>query len=73
VMPEMGGIALFHALQQRDPDVKVMLLTGHMLEQHLEDQLKMLKARGLAEWMQKPPALTRLAETLARILYGGDF
>jgi two-component system cell cycle sensor histidine kinase/response regulator CckA len=73
VMPEMGGIALFHALQQRDPDVKVMLLTGHMLEQHLEDQLKMLKARGLAEWMQKPPALSRLAETLARILSGGDF
>jgi two-component system cell cycle sensor histidine kinase/response regulator CckA len=73
VMPEMGGIALFHALQQRDPAVKVMLLTGHMLEQHLEDQLKMLKARGLAEWMQKPPALTKLAETIAAILRGGDF
>ena len=73
VMPEMGGIALFHALQQRDPSVKVMLLTGHMLEQHLEDQLKMLKARGLAEWMQKPPALTKLAETIAAILRGGDF
>jgi two-component system cell cycle sensor histidine kinase/response regulator CckA len=73
VMPEMGGIALFYALQQRDPSVKVMLLTGHMLEQHLEDQLKILKARGLAEWMQKPPALAKLAETLARILRGGDF
>jgi two-component system cell cycle sensor histidine kinase/response regulator CckA len=73
VMPEMGGIALFYALQQRDPSVKVMLLTGHMLEQHLEDQLKILKARGLAEWMQKPPALAKLAATLARILYGGDF
>ena len=73
VMPEMGGIALFHALQKRDPAVKVMLLTGHMLEQHLEDQLKMLKARGLAEWMQKPPSLAKLAQTLARILREGDF
>jgi CheY-like chemotaxis protein len=71
VMPQMGGIALFHALKQRDPAVKVMLLTGHMLEQNLEDQLKLLKAHGLVDWMQKPPVLTRLADTLARILRAG--
>jgi two-component system cell cycle sensor histidine kinase/response regulator CckA len=68
VMPRMGGIALFHALKQRDPSVKVMLLTGHMMEQHLEDQLKILKASGLADWMQKPPALSTLADAIARIL-----
>jgi two-component system cell cycle sensor histidine kinase/response regulator CckA len=68
VMPHMGGIALFHALKQRDPSVKVILLTGHMLEQDLEDQLRNLKARGLADWMQKPPDLRKLADALARIL-----
>ena len=64
VMPEMGGQALLHALRQRDPTVKVMLLTGHPLEKELEN----LQAQGLSGWLLKPPSLEQLAQVLARVL-----
>jgi len=64
VMPEMGGQALFHALRQRDPTVKVVLLTGHPLEKELEN----LQAQGLSGWLLKPPSLEQLAQMVARAL-----
>ncbi len=67
-MPEMGGQALFHALRQRDPSVKVVLLTGHPLKEKLED----LKAQGLNDWMLKPPVLGQLATVVARVLNAPD-
>jgi len=64
VMPEMGGQALFHALRQRDPTIKVVLLTGHPLQEQLES----LQAQGLDGWLLKPPVLEQLAEMMARVL-----
>ncbi|MCP4605106.1 MAG: PAS domain S-box protein [Proteobacteria bacterium] len=64
VMPSMGGIALFHALKQRDLKMPVMLLTGHPMEKELED----LRAQGLSGWLLKPPNLKPLAEMVARVL-----
>ncbi|MBN1815314.1 MAG: PAS domain S-box protein [Anaerolineae bacterium] len=65
VMPEMGGQALFHALKQQEPNVKVLLLTGHPLE---EQVLETLRVQGLGGWLPKPPSLEQLAEVVAQVL-----
>ncbi len=64
VMPGMGGQALFQALRQWDPTVKVVLLTGHPLEKELEN----LQAQGLSGWLLKPPMLEQLAQVVAGAL-----
>jgi two-component system cell cycle sensor histidine kinase/response regulator CckA len=64
VMPKMGGRELFHALKAQDPAVKVVMLTGHPIQDELED----LRAQGMTEWLPKPPSLEQLAEVIARAL-----
>ena len=65
VMPEMGGQVLFYALKRQKSDVKVLLLTGHPLE---EEGLEALRAQGLKGWLPKPPSLERLAKVVAQVL-----
>jgi two-component system cell cycle sensor histidine kinase/response regulator CckA len=67
VMPKMGGQALFHALKRRDPAVKVILLTGHPLQ---EEEMEPLQAKGLSGWLPKPPSLEQLARLIAKVLKG---
>jgi CheY-like chemotaxis protein len=50
VMPEMGGVALYHALRAKRPEIKMLLITGHPLDP--EDQI--LLEEGQVHWMQKP-------------------
>jgi two-component system cell cycle sensor histidine kinase/response regulator CckA len=64
VMPGMGGQALFHALREQDPTLKVVMLSGHPLEQEMED----LRAQGLSAWLPKPPDLRQLSRALAQAL-----
>jgi signal transduction histidine kinase/ActR/RegA family two-component response regulator len=64
VMPEMGGIALFHAMQEQYPTIPVVLLTGHPLSKEMES----LQILGLAGWLPKPPDLTSLSYLLAKAL-----
>jgi two-component system cell cycle sensor histidine kinase/response regulator CckA len=64
VMPEMGGTALFRALQQRGAAVPVVMLTGHPLE----EELQKLQEQGLAGWLLKPPTLERLSEVITQVL-----
>ncbi len=68
VMPRMGGIALLHALRDRDIDIPVVLLTGHPLESELED----LRAQGfsawLVDWVLKPLSFEQLSVVVARAL-----
>ncbi len=68
VMPAMGGIELFHALRQQAPALRFVLLTGHVLADRQEVQLGELKEQGLTAWIQKPPSLRQLAETVAQAL-----
>jgi hypothetical protein len=63
VMPELGGVALFRAVQERGLAVPVVLLTGHALEREMEQ----LHSEGLAGWLPKPPDLAQLAQELARV------
>jgi CheY-like chemotaxis protein len=72
VMPEMGGVALFYALRERDASIKMALLTGHLLEDQLGNQLEQLKAQGLVGWLQKPSNLEQLARFIARALNKDD-
>lgn len=65
VMPKMGGRALFHALRERDPALKMVLMTGHPLR---EGDIQVLMDQGLKEWIAKPPSLTTLAEVIAQVL-----
>jgi signal transduction histidine kinase/CheY-like chemotaxis protein len=67
VMPGMGGVALFHALRQRSLAVKVVLMTGHPLEEEMES----LRTQELSDWLPKPSNLEQLAQVLARALEEG--
>lgn len=64
IMPEMGGIALFHALRERGLDIPFVIITGHAMEKDIEN----LRALGLRGWLTKPPNLSQLAEMLQMIL-----
>jgi signal transduction histidine kinase len=64
VMPEMGGIALFHTLRQKGLSVPVVLLTGHPTGKALDD----LHAQGLSAWLPKPPSLEQLARVVTKAL-----
>ena len=66
VMPEMGGHALFHTLQERSWRAPMVIMTGHPMERELHD----LRVQGLAGWLLKPPTVEDLATTIARALHG---
>jgi CheY-like chemotaxis protein len=68
VMPEMGGQALFHALRQQDPAIKVLAMSGHPLN---GQELENLRSQGLGGWLPKPPSLEQLAQAVARVLEEG--
>jgi signal transduction histidine kinase/CheY-like chemotaxis protein len=60
IMPEMGGIALFHALQEREVVIPFIMMTGYAVEKDVEN----LRALGLQSWLSKPPDLAKLAQVL---------
>jgi PAS domain S-box-containing protein len=65
VRPKMGGRTLLHALQEHDPVVRVVLLTGHPLDEH---EFENLHASGLKSWVLKPISLKQLAWIVAEAL-----
>lgn len=64
VMPMMGGVALLRAVRQRPEYLPVVMLTGHPRQESVEE----LYAEGLDGWLVKPPALEKLAKTIATLL-----
>jgi CheY-like chemotaxis protein len=68
VMPTMGGIPLFHTLKEREPNLPVIMLSGHPMESELKD----LEEEGLAGWMLKPPKMAALARLLDQALRESD-
>ncbi|MBN1810674.1 MAG: response regulator [Anaerolineae bacterium] len=65
VMPEMGGRALLHALREKSQTTKIILLTGHPLD---EETLVDLQSQGLHGWLLKPPSIERLSQVVAQAL-----
>ncbi|MBN4056237.1 PAS domain S-box protein [Rhodothermus sp. AH-315-K08] len=64
VMPQMGGKELFLEMKRRGSTVPVIVLTGHLME----DELQELRGQGLAGWMLKPPDPERLSQLIDRVL-----
>lgn len=64
VMPEMGGIELFYALQKRQITLPMLLVSGHPIDQ----QIVSLKSLGHVESMAKPPDLAQLAQLVYDML-----
>ncbi len=64
IMPELGGVALFHALQERDLGIPFIIITGHTVDDDIEN----LRAIGLRGWLTKPPDLPKLAQLLQQVL-----
>jgi len=50
VMPQMGGIELYQALKGKQPDLKMLLITGHPLN----DEYRAALEGGKVHWLQKP-------------------
>lgn len=65
VMPEMGGVALFHALRERGLTIPFVIVTGNAVEKDMEN----LRALGLYGWLKKPLELSKLAELLRQGLW----
>ena len=66
VMPQMGGLALAHALRDRGWTLPVILMSGHPRQRNLDE----LRAQGVADWLPKPPNLEDLARAVAAALSG---
>jgi PAS domain S-box-containing protein len=64
VMPDIDGVALFHALRQQNPCAKVIILTGYPLG----DGVNPLLRQGVIACLHKPPDLLLLAQTVRRAL-----
>jgi len=64
-MPVMGGEELFKTMRVQGLRVPVLILSGHPLENAIED----LKAEGLAGWIVKPPTFEQLRAALAQALH----
>ena len=64
VMPEMGGEALLRALRGRAPHLKIIAMTGHVVE----TDVKGLQARGFDAALPKPFSIDELTETVRNVL-----
>jgi PAS domain S-box-containing protein len=64
VMPKVGGVALFQALRKRTPGVKVVILTGYLLQK----EAHMLQAQGITAVLPKPPECAVLAQVMHQAL-----
>jgi len=68
VMPDMGGKALLQELRALRPDLPVVAMTGHVLD---EDG-QALKEVGFSDVIGKPFSMPRLATLIRASLDGGD-
>jgi two-component system cell cycle sensor histidine kinase/response regulator CckA len=66
VMPDVGGVALLHALRDMGSEVKTIAVTGHMLANDLQE----LRKNGVSGIIFKPLEVKEVAEELRRILDG---
>ena len=64
VMPEMGGMQLYRALRELNPNVKVVLTTGYPLGTGTKELL----GEGNLSWIQKPYNSDVLAQCLRKAL-----
>ena len=67
IMPKQGGHSTFHKLKELDPNVKVLLSSGFVSLEEVDDLLK----NGAAGFLPKPHRLRDMATEIRRILDAG--
>ena len=65
VMPVMGGVALYQALREKWPGVKMLFITGHPVK--VQDQA--LLESGNVHWLQKPFSAGVFNQTVSSFLH----
>ena len=64
VMPEMGGFDLYEKMQQQWPQIEILFITGHPLD----DQNQQILQQGNVHWLQKPFTVQEFNQTLIELL-----
>ena len=64
VMPEMGGLALFHQVQDRWPELRTLFVTGHPMGEERQSLLE----QNRITWLQKPFSVPEFFFTVEEIL-----
>jgi PAS domain S-box-containing protein len=64
VMPEMGGLTLYRLLRDQYPETKILLITGHPLEEENQTLLE----EGQADWIQKPFSVSQFTQIVKKLL-----
>ena len=64
VMPEMGGVELYKTLVEKQPEVKMLFITGHPI---IEDDQSMPET-GNVHWLQKPFSVGVFSEAVYSFL-----
>lgn len=64
IMPDMNGEELFAALKEKNPDIKMVLMSGYPLE---EKGVTLLE-RGVVSWFQKPMSTGQLSQVVGTAL-----
>ena len=64
VMPEMGGKELLLAMRQAGLTTKVIIITGHPMDEERQE----IVALGAVGWLSKPPSLELLAQVIAEAI-----
>ncbi|MDD2694676.1 MAG: response regulator, partial [Anaerolineales bacterium] len=64
VMPKMGGVELYRALQTRRRNLKMLFITGHPLQKENQALLE----TGSVHWLQKPFSVRDLSEAVRGLL-----
>ena len=64
VMPQMGGVPLYHSIQEKWPQVKMLFITGHPME----GENQALLEKGGVKWLQKPFSVSELSQMVKSLL-----
>ncbi len=62
-MPDISGIEVFHKIRKKDPELRIIMMTGYRMKQLLEEVV----GDGDVEILRKPLEIGRVLEVLAQI------
>lgn len=68
VMPGQDGVSLIAALRRRDPDMRIIAMSGRSRTDLTVDSLDLVRVLGADATLQKPFSPEELENTLAKLL-----